>query len=292
MTEDEGDRLYGLSLDEFTQARDALAARLKRAGDAAAAAAVKALKKPTTPAWAVDQLARRQRPLVEELIEASDRLRRAQQDLLAGGSAQGVWEATLAERDIVGRLIHEAERILEGQGYGAARATTDRVADTLTAAAADPAALDALRRGVLAQEMRRAGFGGLLGAGADVAESKPRVRAAKPERPQRKATPPRASEPERRKGPTPREVLDAEREATRMHRAADRAEDEAVRREREAAKALAESHAARKRLDAAERDAARIRADAAAARKEANAAQREAERAAARLDKVRSSRRG
>ncbi|TMK18358.1 MAG: hypothetical protein E6G68_07380 [Actinobacteria bacterium] len=77
-----------------------------------------------------------------------------------------------------------------------------------------------------------------------------------------------------------------------MHRAADRAEDEAVRREREAAKALAESHAARKRLDAAERDAARIRADAAAARKEANAAQREAERAAARLDKVRSSRRG
>src|SRR5439155_1505218 len=149
--------------------------------------------KPTTPAWAVDQLARRQRPLVEELIEASDRIRRAQQDLLAGGSAQGVWEATLAERDIVGRLIHEAERILEGQGYGAARATTDRVADTLTAAAADPAARDALRRGVLAQEMRRAGFGSLLDTGADVAEPKPRVRAAKPERPQRKAAPPDAA---------------------------------------------------------------------------------------------------
>src|SRR5204863_5809518 len=111
---------------------------------------------------------------------------------------------------------------------GAARSMIDRIADTLTAASADPAARDALRRGVLTQEMRRAGFGDLLDAGTAIPEPKPRVRAAKPERPQRKVAPPKAPQPAR-KGPTPREVLDAEREATRMQRAADRAEDEAVR---------------------------------------------------------------
>jgi hypothetical protein len=295
MVEDpEGDRLYGLPLEEFTPARDALAARMKSAGDAGVASEVKALRKPTTPAWAVNQLARRQRPLVEELIAACDRLRNAQQELLGGGSAQGVWEATLAERDIVGRLIHEAERILEGRGYGTTRTMLDRIADTLAAAATDPEARASLRRGVMTAEMRRAGFGDILGGDADIPA--PRVKPSPRTAPQRKpsagrtkAAPAKAG---KAAGPTPRQVLDAERDATRLGRAADRAEEDAVRYERAAAKAAEEVAATRKRLEIAEREANRVRGQANAARKEAGGARRGADRAAARLDKLRTSRRG
>jgi len=290
--EPESDRLYGLPLEEFTPARDALAARLKSAGDSAAAAAVKRAKKPTTPAWAVNQLARRQRPLIEDLIDSVDRLRRAQQDLLGGGSAQTVWEETLHERDIVGRLAHEAERILEGQGYGATRATLDRITDTLTAAAAEPNVRGLLRRGVLTHEMRRAGFDGLLDAGAATIETAPRVAGSKPKkrpaRESRAGTP--AAKEARIGGPTPRAVLEAEREATRARRTAERSEDDAARLEREAGRAANEAAASRKRADAAERDAAKMRAAADVARKEANAARKEAERAEAKLGKLRTSR--
>ena len=289
--EAESDRLYGLPLEEFTPARDALAARLRSAGDAAAAAAVKKAKKPATSAWAVNQLARRQRPLVEDLIASVDRLRKAQQELLSGGSAQAVWEATLEERDVVGRLAHEAERILDGQGYGATRATLDRISDTLTAAAADTAARDLLRRGVLTHEMQRAGFG-VLDDDASLPAPSPRVpgskRQAKPARPPRAAK--SSQKPERIGGPTPRAVLEAERGAIRARRAAGRADDDAARLEREAARAARELSAARKRLDAAERDASKAKAAATNARKEANAALKQAERAEATLDKLRTSR--
>jgi hypothetical protein len=49
------DRLYELPLDEFVAARDALAKERKDP-------AVKKLRKPTVPAWAVNQLARRWAP--------------------------------------------------------------------------------------------------------------------------------------------------------------------------------------------------------------------------------------
>jgi hypothetical protein len=46
------DRLYALPLEEFTHERDELAKRVRDEGDADAAAAVKALKKPAVAAWA------------------------------------------------------------------------------------------------------------------------------------------------------------------------------------------------------------------------------------------------
>ncbi|MDP9121247.1 MAG: hypothetical protein M3O15_07745, partial [Acidobacteriota bacterium] len=53
--------LYDLPLFGFTAARNALAARLEKAGGHAAAAAVKALAKPSPSAWAVNMLLRRER---------------------------------------------------------------------------------------------------------------------------------------------------------------------------------------------------------------------------------------
>src|SRR5262249_27956751 len=54
--EDELDALFKVPLTEFTVARNALAARLKKAGNRDESDRVKALSKPTLSAWAVNQL--------------------------------------------------------------------------------------------------------------------------------------------------------------------------------------------------------------------------------------------
>jgi hypothetical protein len=263
MEEPEIDRLYGLPLDEFTPGRDALAARLKTAGDSGEAARVKAMRKPTAPAWAVNQLARRYPKQVEVLIAASDRLRRSQQELLEGAPAGDLWEATLAEREAVAELIKAAEWILTEAGLGAGRGALDRVSDTLYAAAADPSGRTLLRRGRITQEMRRAGFGDLI----TPAPARSKTPAAKPARKGEKAKPAR--------GPTAKQLLEAERDAERAVRDAARAEAEAERLDKAARRADEEAAQARKRAEAARRSAAEAR--------------REAGRAETRLEKVRQS---
>jgi hypothetical protein len=268
----EGDLLYALPLEEFTKARDALATRLRRAGDRGEAASVKALKKPTTPAWAVNQLSRRSREGIEELIASADRLRKAQQELLHGGPAQAVWEATLAERDALGRLTEDARTILTDAGHAATRAMLDKISDTLAASSADPAARVLLRRGILTSEMHRSGFGDLLGGapaagGALKAVPKPRSRRTR-------ATSGRSERP--KGGPTARAVLEAERASARASKDAVRAGEEAEKAQRALERAEAAASLANKR--------------AAAAAKGARAAIREAERARAHLEKLRARR--
>src|SRR5882757_4492340 len=76
--EDEIDALFKLPLGEFTPARNALAARLKKAGQQAEADAAKALRKPSVAAWVVNQLHWHHRDAFDRLIEAGDRFRQAQ----------------------------------------------------------------------------------------------------------------------------------------------------------------------------------------------------------------------
>src|ERR671919_752827 len=52
------DSLFGMPLDRFIPERDTLAKQLRATGDREAADRVKALRKPTVPAWALNQLAR------------------------------------------------------------------------------------------------------------------------------------------------------------------------------------------------------------------------------------------
>ena len=83
--EDEVDRLYQLPLKEFTPARNALA----KQADGDHAATVRALQKPSVPAWAVNQLYWQKRAVYDELVEAAERLRTTHRSLLAGNSATG-----------------------------------------------------------------------------------------------------------------------------------------------------------------------------------------------------------
>jgi len=70
MTTDDIDALYALPLDEFTRARDDLAKALRAQGDKDAASTVKALRKPSVPAWALNQVARQNPELIAELLRA------------------------------------------------------------------------------------------------------------------------------------------------------------------------------------------------------------------------------
>ena len=64
------DALFDAELAEFIGARDALVKQLRKDGDKAEAAAVKALRKPSTVAWGVNRVARTNADAVAELLQA------------------------------------------------------------------------------------------------------------------------------------------------------------------------------------------------------------------------------
>ena len=111
--ESELDGLYALPLAQFTKARNDLAARLRKAHQDDVAAAVRALKKPSTVAWVANSLAREQPKQVDALLQAAEQLRDAQQRSLGGkASAEEVGEASAAEREALRGLLTSARTAL------------------------------------------------------------------------------------------------------------------------------------------------------------------------------------
>jgi hypothetical protein len=154
------DELYGRPLDEFTKARNDLAARLRKAHQADAAAEIRALKKPSVVAWTANMLARAHPDLISELLGAGEHLRTVQQQALGGNeSASGELPAALSrERDAVRALVTVARVEL---GAHATAATFDRLAQTLRAAAVDAGTAATLAAGRLTDELQAVGFGPL-----------------------------------------------------------------------------------------------------------------------------------
>jgi hypothetical protein len=157
--EAEVDRLYGLPLEDFTTARNALAGELRAAGEADAAAEVKALPKPSLSAWTVNQLARRERMQVRALVTAAGKMRTAQSGLLGGGGADDLQQAVRRQREVVDALVASARALLEASGHPATQATLDRVRGTLTAVAADEEGQRLVEKGRLSADLDPSGFG-------------------------------------------------------------------------------------------------------------------------------------
>lgn len=162
------DELYGLPPDEFTRARDERAKRLRKEGDREAAGAVKALRKPTVAAAAVNRLSRSRRKDVESLLAAGEELQAAQEDLLAGGDRSAFQRAAAQERELVSELAAEA-----GPGL------QEKVAATLHAAALDAEIAEQVRAGRLAKEHEAIGGFGALDAPPPGPVRKPKSRPAK-----------------------------------------------------------------------------------------------------------------
>jgi hypothetical protein len=277
------ERLFGLAPAEFVAARDEAARRLKRAGDAEAAARVKALRRPSLSAWAVNQLARERRADLARLLEAGERLRAAHEAAVAGAGATELRVATRAERQAVAGLVEAAVEVLTAAGHPATDATRDRIAATLHAAAADPAAAEQVGLGRLTHDLDPSGFGALPDwATSDVA-AEPAGNGERGGRPRAGVAAGRAAG----RG-TAAPAGAAERAAARARRqAALLARDETRRRARLAADqaVLATRHAERlgRLADQAEREAARARATASAAIDAAAASRERASRAAEEL---------
>src|SRR4029077_13843274 len=117
--------LYAVAPDRFVAMRDELASHLKESGDPEAAKRVKALRRPTSAAWAVDRVARGRPGDLEALIRAGAELAAAQRAAAAGGGAESLREATEERRRLVGLLVAVARDELDRAGMAAPRATLD-----------------------------------------------------------------------------------------------------------------------------------------------------------------------
>ncbi|MGH2723792.1 MAG: hypothetical protein ACRDI0_05925, partial [Actinomycetota bacterium] len=160
------DRLFDLPPEGFTAARDELAGELREAGERGAAGEIKGLRRPTVPAWAVNQLARRHRAEVQELLAVAQELRDAQRSALSGRGAERLAEVGARRRHVVDGLVGRAGSLLEEAGRATSRPTLDRVADTLRAASMDQEAAEAVGRGRLERELAPpSGFEAALVAG-------------------------------------------------------------------------------------------------------------------------------
>ena len=149
--------LYALPLGEFTAARNRLARDLAKDGDADEAARVKALRKPSAPAWMVNQLVRRRKKAAKDLLRAGERLRNAQEKSLGGGGRSQLEKAIAAEREAVGRLVAEARKISDEEGLKLSDANVARVQDTLHAVSLDPEVREAFESGELVTDHEATG---------------------------------------------------------------------------------------------------------------------------------------
>ena len=155
------DRLYALPLDEFTRERDELAKRLRKDGDRDAAAEVKALKKPSIAAWAVNQVQRDRPDEVRELIDVTEELHRVYEKLSSAGARERLEEAAEMQRKLIRSLVRCAAQLLEAGGHPPSDATLGKVADTLRAAGLDSDVREEVAQGRVVKERRAAGLGPL-----------------------------------------------------------------------------------------------------------------------------------
>lgn len=153
--ESAADTLYGAALSAFTAERKRLADTLKAAGSKAAAAAVGKLARPSMSAWVVNQLWRKHRKDMEDLLAAGVRVREGDR----GGLD--------AQRLALARLRSAAADVLTADDHAASPATLQRVATTLQALSAlgtwDPDAA-----GRLLGDRDPPGFDVMMGAVIDV----------------------------------------------------------------------------------------------------------------------------
>ena len=144
--------LYATPLDQFTAARNDLAARLDAEDNKEAAIRVKWLKKPSISAWAVNQLARTREIDLARLLKAGEALEEAQRAVLSGKPAD--FEKARKEEGAAVRVLRDAAREVLPS---ASAAILDRVAQTLRVAST-AAGRARLKEGRLTEDLEPAGF--------------------------------------------------------------------------------------------------------------------------------------
>lgn len=144
--------LYGSDPEGFTERRSALAAQARAAGDRAAAKEIAGLRKPTRPAWMINQLVRADPGVADQLVQLGDELRAA----AAALDGTKIRELSQARRRLVDSLIRQA---LQHAGEEApSAALREDLTATFGAAVADPRVARELGAGTLLRPVHRADF--------------------------------------------------------------------------------------------------------------------------------------
>jgi hypothetical protein len=224
------DELYGLPLEEFTEARNKLVRHLQDRGDKESAKQVRSLRKPSLGAWAVNQLARRHPDELRELMDLRDKL--------ASGDASAFRSASTEQRKLVASLTEHARPILEEAGHPASRSTMDAISKTLLAGGTE-AERDLILSGRLTRELAPSGFEGLPGLGTAMPEEETEEEGGVDTRAAQRAE------------ELAKKAEAAEREAERVEVQADAARREAEGLERSAERARARADEARAKADEA-----------------------------------------
>lgn len=284
------DRLYGMVPEEFTSARDALAKEVKAAGDATLAKRIKALRKPTVVAWAVNRTARERSQELGRLLDLGRRLR----DAWRAQDADALAEAGRERTPLVARLVRSVRETAEAAGHPLAPAADLEIEQTLDAAVVDEDAAEQVRRGTLARPLSYSGFTPapvVRPAPEPEAHAKPAPKAGRDEAERER----REAEHERRV----KELEDALAEAERAAREAERgradwaaerteAEREHERRTAKVETLTAKLAKAKEKLKSAEHRLEVVRREEANADRAARSARRRADQARAALDEARS----
>ena len=145
--------LYGAAPEAFTERRGQLAAAARGAGDRAAAKAIAALRRPTRAAWVVNLLARADPSAAGKLAELAGALRAAQR----ARHGPRLRELSAARGALVDALTNQA--LATADVPDPPPSLRLEVAQTLTAALADPEVAAAFATGTLTRAAQWAGFG-------------------------------------------------------------------------------------------------------------------------------------
>ncbi|MGH7284150.1 MAG: hypothetical protein ACRELY_21705 [Polyangiaceae bacterium] len=153
-------RVYRATPEDFVAVRKAVVAELREKGQKEAATAIGEAKKPTSTAWAVNQLALSHRAAFENFIDAVEALRKAQRHLLEASSAKSAdAKKDFADaRATLNRKIAELQKLakaeLERVDVKWTLAAQRRITTTLnTAPLASPENLDRVANGRLEKDL-------------------------------------------------------------------------------------------------------------------------------------------
>lgn len=165
------DALFRLSLAEFTSARNALAARLKKEKRAIDAERVKSLAKPPAPAWAVNQVYWENPKAIDRLLAAAKRVRDAQTGRIKNADVR---ELLVEKKRLTAELVERAAAILRAAGHAASPDALRRVTATLESLAVWGDAEGAPTAGRLTAELDPPGFDALAAVvgGAKIATAR------------------------------------------------------------------------------------------------------------------------
>jgi hypothetical protein len=132
--------LFALDPNDFVTARDQRARELRAAGEKDEAAAVKALRRPTVPVWALNQVARERPHVVDALVTAEGHAHAAKDKDVRAALAQ--------RRERLQDVVRAARDIIDGSGRSPDPHELDLTSALSTILASD-ALTRAFRDGVL-----------------------------------------------------------------------------------------------------------------------------------------------